>query len=305
MVEAPVAGAKPVAHLIMLSRIVALGLAGSLYCVANAGTVLDLQLSTGHDSALNQSSWEPKAGQVQGAELTLSRSAVIDGNSGWVLRGRLAYERNASFSALNNLALGLDAIYRVQPEAGFTQPWFELEAGALQRQYSGSAMRDGAEVHAGALVGQRWTDRLRARAGAGWSRRWGQDGEVFDLLNRRAFVDFGLRVGDDSLLFARINRSWGDQVFGGDPPVAAGAPLPSWWSDSYAKAGARAHDPVFVDDWWAYRTQAIASTLTLGFNLPLNGNSAVSFGVDRSLISAQGGSRYDRTQVSAALQYRF
>src|SRR5436190_1454464 len=59
-------------------RILALGLAGSLYCAAHAATVLDLQLSTGHDSAVNQSSWEPKSGQVQGLELTLSRSAVID-----------------------------------------------------------------------------------------------------------------------------------------------------------------------------------------------------------------------------------
>lgn len=289
----------------MSFRILALGLAGSLYCAAHAATVLDLQLSTGHDSAVNQSSWEPRQGQVQGLELTLSRSAGIDDNSGWVLRGRLAWERNVSFAALSNLALGVDAIYRVQPMVGFTQPWLELELGALQRQFSDSKLRDGAEAHLTALGGQRFTDRLRGRVGLGWSRRWGGDGGVFDLTDRRLFADLGWRIGQDSLLFARWNRTWGDQVFGGDPPLKPGEPVPSWWSDSYAKAAAAKSDPVFASDWWAYRTQAITSTLTLGVNLPISGNAALSLGVDRSLISAQGGSRYDRTQVSAALQYRF
>ena len=266
----------------MLSRILAFGLAASSFCVAHAGPlVVDLQLTAGHDSAVNQSSWEPRSGPVQGLELTASRSAVLDDNSGWVLRGRLALERNASFTALDNLALGLDAIYRVQPVVGFIEPWLELEVGALQRQYRDSALRDGSEWHATALVGQRLTDRLRARAGVGWSRRYGHDGDVFDLQDRRLFADVGWRVSDDSLLFASWNRTWGGQVFGGDPPVAAGAPLPAWWSDSYAKADARAPDSIFADDGWAYRTQAIASTLTLGANLPLNGNSAVSLGVDR------------------------
>ncbi len=290
---------------------VALGCAGLVFfCGAisparAAGTVLDLQVSAGRDTSINQSSWEPKEGQVQGLELTLSRSAVIDDNSGWVLRGRLAWERNVSYAALNNLALGVDAIYRVQPVVGFAEPWLELEAGVLQRQYSDSKLRDGAEAHLTALVGQRFTDRLRGRSGVGWSRRWGGDAGVFDLTNQRLFADVGWRVGEDSLLFARWNRSWGDQVFGGDPPLQAGDPVPSWWSDSYAKASAAKLDPIFADDWWAYRTQAIASTLTLGVNLPLSGKAAVSLGVDRTLISARGGSRYDRTQASLALQYRF
>jgi hypothetical protein len=270
-----------------------------------ADTVVDLQLSLGHDSAVNQSSWEPKQSQVQGLELALSRSGVIDDNSGWVLRGRLAIERNVAYQQLNNVALGLSAVYRVQPTVGFSEPWFELEASGLARQYSDSALRDGSQLGLSALLGQRFTDRLRGRAGVGWQRRWARQDEVFNLTDQRAFADLGWRLGDDNLLFVRLERVWGDQVFGGDPPLKAGDLVPSWWSDSYAKASAAKLDPIFADDSWSYRTQAAVSTLTLGMNVPLNGSTALSFGVDRALISAQGGSRYDRTQVSAAILYRF
>ena len=107
---------------------------------------------------------------------------------GLLISGRLAYTRHFSFTDLNNFQTGFSTGLHFKPFAGYSMPWFALDARGTGLAYEGSRIRDGWKVDLSVSTGKRFTDRLSGRIGWGVDRREGRGHEVFDISGRRVFT---------------------------------------------------------------------------------------------------------------------
>ncbi len=256
---------------------------------------MDAELSLRHDNNVSraENGRDVVSDDVAGLDLTLRRNFMLGEHSGVQLRGGVRFAQFARFDELSHLDFNLAALYRIQPVKTYTAPWFEAALGAERQEYRDSDIREGDKLNLDLVVGKRFTDRLRLRAGYGWERRFADAGEVFAWRRRTAHVAADFRVSPRLTLYGEASRSLGDQVFTATPALAF-----------RNAAKAIADDPVFGARR-AYRLGAQANLVELGGSFNINANNTLDVGMRRFEIEADGGHNYDGMEVRASWLYRF
>lgn len=193
---------------------------------------------------------------IQSAAFRAAHSFRIDERSGWVLHAEGALRRHDRYHGLDELEFGAGALYRIQPQVGFSAPWFEAGAALGRSQRAGSAIRNLTRANLDLAMGANLTDRIAARAGVRLARAVADSGSVFDQRERALDLEGSYRFGGGSTAFARWSAARGDQVFG--------APLEEYGSGIRAEAD----DPAIGDGYYAYRVGAATKVLEAGISVP-------------------------------------
>ena len=87
----------------------------------------------------------------------------LDNNSQLLISAYLAHERFAEFRDLNNVAVNVSIVYTIQPQAGYTQPWYTLSVDVAKQQFDQSDIRDSLFVSTRFTAGKRLTDRITGK----------------------------------------------------------------------------------------------------------------------------------------------
>lgn len=267
-------------------------------------TRLGIDAEYSHDTNVNRAAIgkEEQSDDSVSIEAYAARSFLLSARSGIVIRGGVRAAEFFDFRDLSSLGISGRASYRFQPSPGFTGPWIEL-AGQLDGfKYRDSSIRDGYAASAAASVGKYFTDRIRMEAGAGFERRGGGDGRVYDLSNRRIWTALDYKLAPKTTLYGSVTRLDGEQVFTLFNTAA--------WAPLYAYAKAQAADPAFSSAFGgaptAYRVDARTDRYELGVNIALRGTDALDFGWSHFDSRAdRGGGKYDGDGFRIAYLYRF
>ncbi|HKB83847.1 MAG TPA: hypothetical protein VKD04_11660 [Burkholderiales bacterium] len=255
-------------------------------------TRLGIDAEYGHDTNVNRAALarEEQSDDSVSVEAYAARSFLLSARSGIVLRAAVHATQYFDFHDLGSLGVSGRASYRFQPSPGFTNPWIEL-AGLLDGfKYRDSQIRDGYAASATASVGKYFTDRIRMEAGAGFDRRGGGEGGVYDLSNRKVWTALDYKLTPKTTLYGSATWMEGEQVFTLFNTAA--------WAPLYASAKAAAADPVFSSAFGgaptAYRVDAHTNRYELGVNIALRGSDALDFGWSHFDSRAdRGGGQYD------------
>lgn len=272
------------------------------YC-ADTRFGLDAELT--HDTNVNRTAWanEEKSDEILAVEGHAARSFKLSPRSGAVVRGGLRLRGHREFGDLSNLAALGRAAYRFQPSPGYTGAWIELAGTAEVLRYRDSALRDGYIVTGTASIGKHLTDRIRLGAGLGRDEREGEDGDLYDLSNTRAWLTFDYRVTPGITLYGSTTWIQGDQVFTANHPATQSELIP--YADVIVA------DPAFAGAFGgvpatAYRLEATTLLFEAGVNIPIRGNQALDFGASWFDSEAdQGGGAYDGATFRLGYFYRF
>ena len=274
-------------------------------CVAMAaGTSLGIDAEYGHDTNVNRAAIgkEELSDDSVSVEAYAARSVLLSPRSGFLLKAAVRATEFFDFGDLSSLAVSGRAAYRFQPWPGFTGPWIEL-AGQLDGfKFRDSDIRDGYAASTTASVGKYFTDRIRMEAGAGFDRRGGGSGGVYDLSNRKLWTALDYKLASKTTFYGSATWMDGEQVFTLFNTAA--------WAPLYAYAKAQAADPVFSSAFGgaptAYRVDARTDRYELGVNFALNGNNALDFGWSHFESRAdRGGGKYDGDAFRVGYLLRF
>lgn len=259
-------------------------------------TNIDMGVWLGHESNAPRapSSADAAADTTQGVRLSILRNTMLDDHSGLSFRGAAAFEKHDRFPGLDNVTARADAVYRRQPLLGYLNPWYEAAFSVEQLKFADSRIRDGTIAAVSATVGKNLTDRILARAGAGYERRWAAYMSVFDTTSRKAFVGFDYRMPGQRTAHAKFTRVWGDQVVGVRPASAAD-------EEAYFR---RVDDPVFGAQYYAYRVGAITNVLDFGIVVPFRQKNALAISASYYDAYADGGQGYKDIFLRISWLYR-
>lgn len=272
--------------------VLALGCGG----IAFADTThVDAELSLRYDNNVSraESAADIQSDTIHALDLSASRSMLLGPNSGVLWRGGLRYAEFNRFDDLSHLDFGVSAVYRIQPVVAYTAPWFEIGAGVERQGFMGSDIRDGNLLTLDMGVGQRVTDRLRGRVGAGWERRYADDNEVFDWMRLKMLATLDFKLTPAVTAYAHASRAYGDQVFTATPAPA--------FRDA---AKAIINDPAFGARR-AYRLNAVADVVELGGSFSVNASNTLDVGYRYFQIDAEGNHRYGGSEIRASWLCRF
>ncbi len=271
---------------------------GGCCCKAAAAhsSQVDAEVFAGHASNPDraQNGKGVAAEDVRGANLSAYTTTLIDPNSGIEFQGAASLLTHSAYSGLNEVGLKARVKYRVQPTVGYTQPWYELSLGLERYQHASSAIRDATDATLGLTLGKRYTDRIAGTGGVAIRRELPDHGSVFDRTEGQLWAAVDYRYGIDNSLYARLSRSWGDQVFGGQE-----------YTTYYRNVKASADDPAFGESRYAYRIHACTTLAEVGTSLPFPGYGTWDLRATRSRSLAYAGMNYSTTLLVLAWRGRF
>lgn len=222
-----------------------------------------------------------------------SQSFMLNPHSNLSIKAKLARNHFVRFSDLSNTVLALGARYRIQPEIGFYQPWFELAMNAEKLLFDDSDIRDGALFNLNLSAHKRLTDRMSAHVGLGAEKRVADSADVFEWQRYSLFLGGQYKWSEQAALLANYTYQTGDQVF-----VATASPA------FRIGANAIANDPVFGKRR-AYRLDANANIFNLGMNYRISANNKLDAGLQYAKINAEANHVYDATQLHISWLHRF
>lgn len=219
--------------------------------------------------------------------------------SGVTFKALAEYVKHDKLSGLDHYNLGLSANLRLKPNLAYTAPWFSLGAKLTKADYLDSQLRDGYLFDLEAMVGKRFTDRILAKAGIGYSNRTAdQDNSPFDHENRRLFA--GLDYHYKKLTF------YGQYTYQDGPVVSTSGPNP--YMGNYYQI--RQYDDAIGYDAngkrrYAYRIDADTRITDLGVNYAISRSTALDLMLRQVESEAGGNNRYDNFSAHAGLFFRF
>jgi hypothetical protein len=234
------------------------------------------------------------------AGLTAARSFRLSDKSGLMVRAGAQVRQQFRFQDLSLLSLDAGVNYRIQPVVGFTNPWIELALDLARLEFRDSRIRDGWIGNAGVTVGKYFTDRIRTTAGWNYEARNAEQSQVFDWHHNTLNLAADYRFTENSTLYTKALRIYGDQVSTVRFPYSA--------SGNYQDvAKAVAPDTALGDnpEHRAYRIGAITNVFEIGMNYAVKGDLALDFSLQHYHSNADGGNTYNVTGARAGLLYRF
>jgi len=283
-----------IAGLFCLYCVVTNARADATYITADSALVYDSNIGRAQQSIDIDDDFALEAG------LTAARSFRLGDRSGLVVRAGAQVRQQFRFQDLSRLSLDAGVNYRIQPVLGFTNPWIELALDVARLEHHDSRIRDGWISNAGISVGKYFTDRIRATAGWNYEVRNAEQGRVFDWRHNTLNLATDYRFTENSTLYAKASRIYGDQVSTVRFPYSASGNY-----QDVAKAVAR--DTALEDntEHRAYRIDAITNVFEIGMNYAVKGDLALDFSLQHYNSNADGGNTYHVTGARAGLLYRF
>ena len=290
--------------------------------------ILDTNLTFTYDNnvSLAESNRDVFSDEIVTLKLVASKNLRPNPHSSLSIMTKLSRNQYVRFDALSNTGLALEARYRIQPVIGFYQPWLELGISAEKLGFDDSDIRDGALFNLNLSAHKRFTERINANIGIGAEKRSADSKDVFEWERYNLFLNNQYKWSEDVTLSAGYGFMKGDQVFIATAPVflqtfnpvyvptyspvypyslipnPAAAPVQV--PDPYAKANARAPDPIFGQRF-VYRLPARANTFNTSINYRINSNNKIDFGLQYAKINAEGNHQYDATQANISWLHRF
>ncbi|MDB5874590.1 MAG: hypothetical protein JWQ07_4032 [Ramlibacter sp.] len=277
----------------MARRLAALALAAACVPGLAAGTRVESEFSLEHDGnpARAERGEGVPAEFIQAATLRVARSQRIDERSGWVLHGHASLRQHDLYHGLNELNLGGGATYRIQPEVGFTAPWYELGLAVERSARSNSAIRNLTRGVASVSTGANLTDRISASAGLRLTRAVADSGPVFDQLERALDLEGAYHLGRGGG-YARWSLARGDQAFSSSVK-------------EYGVTGieAEAGDPAVGPDFYAYRARALTRVVEAGAFVSVAPRQGWALWVRAVHSATASGAAYSTRQLGISWRY--
>jgi len=220
-------------------------------------------------------------------QLAFNKALVIE-----LVASHQAYEFTQN---LNRSELSSSLIYRWQDRFSYRAPWYQV---MVTGQWWDVAVkqRDSNVVTLQAMVSARLTTQISWVLGLENKHR-DSDGSVFDTQQSRAFLHLDYRWLHGSALYGGFSYMDGDTLSTVQSVYCNGLVATATY-DLIINSDAIEWDQGLSEDycgnWISYRLSATTQTATLGFNYPINHNTAVDISFLQVNVSAQGGNEYDR-----------
>ena len=279
---------------------------GSSSAIAADDFRYGLDAEIAHDANVSRGLAEADtvADRVVTAEGSATRSLLLGPQSGLLFRASARYSRYLDLSDLSHLGLAGRIAWRTQRDRSFGSPWYELAVDGLYLRHADSELRDGFQLSLSGSVGSYLTDRVRVAGGVALDKRSGGGVGLYDLSGNRlwATLDYRLRLRD--IVYARLTRSAGEQVFTAISAASQALLLQSGYTILAA-------DPALAKGFGgvattAYRVEATSWNYELGYNLPLSKTRTLDFSLGYFEAKTDlGAYQYDGLQARAAYLYRF
>jgi hypothetical protein len=281
-------------------------LACSWSLVAHAEWLLDVDAGARYDSNVTRAQQQA---DIRGdASTTLVASAgsffAVTGADGLTIAANASTEAWHRFHGLNLISVGATASYKHKFGLGYVAPWISLAVSGSHDDYR-SAIRDSNRLEARAELGRRFNEAFDTSVGAVYDRRHAGDdqpavpgisGRVFDVRGRSAFVRAGYAFTEQLQAGAVFAARRGDIVSTSRQHL-----------DIFLESDAIAADPVFGDDFFAYRLRAAGTTQTAAVTLSwaLSNRSSLNFRYADERTSAYGGLDYRGRVAGLSFAYSY
>ncbi|MBL6752183.1 MAG: hypothetical protein ISP90_16815 [Nevskia sp.] len=233
-------------------------------CAAHAETVLQLEPAFNFDSNLSRAhdSDDVKADGSFSLAASASEVFALSGADLISLGLNLKESQYLRFHGLNAFEAGPALAYRRKFGLGAQAPWVSLSAAWTYQDFA-SSIRDGNTWQLQLAAGRRWGHRLDGSAGLGYDRRDARGGEravptiagnAFDLHGASVFARLNYALCERARAGVRLNLRRG---------LVESSTRPG--RGIYSVSDAITEDPVFGDEFYAYRIKG--TTITAGTSL--------------------------------------
>lgn len=212
----------------------------------------------------------------------------IGNNQQLVYSASLQYEHYYNFDDLDNIGIAGRAVYTIQPDPGYSSPWYDFDLQIEKLEFNGSAIRDSVIVSAGISAGKRLGRNLAGNAGYYYTRRFA-DGSVFDTGAHNLGITLDYQYSRKVSLYAGYSFKVGDSV-------STATPNPG----IYVVSKAVAPDDVFapgsgtecVNRRCAYRLDVVSHSFKAGMVFDLGSNFSFSLSSRYSRVYGDGDNYY-------------
>jgi hypothetical protein len=248
------------------------------------GPYVDADISVRYEDNLSRTSKSPETEEDMITALSAGGGYVkkLDDKSQLLFSAYLAHERFSEFRDLNNLAVNTSVIYTIQPNKGYTQPWYELSLNLTKLKFNKSNIRDSFILNTQASAGKRFTDRLVGKFVYNFERRY-SEGEVFDTDNHELDSGIIYSYSREISLFANYRLSVGEVVSTAIPNPTIIAASKSVAPDDVFVAGT---GPGCSNRRCAYRIDALSHHFETGMEISLT--QAISLGLSGRYFVVDG-----------------
>lgn len=258
----------------------------------------------------NQTRAERTRDQVEDVSAMLSASVAADWSPDprYLLSVALVGEaqRFQDISELDTNSAMLRAAWRWQPTIGFTAPVFEINASTRVDDVK-TDQRDSTVNRVQAFVTRKLTDRLTTSLGAEYRTR-DSDGSVWDLIDRRWFLNLDLMLSQHDAGYFTFSRISGDTFSSAQRQFCNGS-VPTDLLDLINGATEiepdEAYNEALCGDWIAYRLDANTNVFTLGYNRGFGHTMSLDMSWTFVDVTGDEGNEYERNVLRATLLKRF
>ncbi|MBT7951634.1 MAG: hypothetical protein HN764_08425 [Gammaproteobacteria bacterium] len=225
----------------------------------------------------------------------------LDDKSQLMFSAYLAHEHFAEFTDLNNVAVNTSMIYTIQPNKGYTQPWYEISLNLTKLKFNKSNIRDSFILNTQASAGKRFTDRLTARLAYSYERRY-SDGDVFDTENHELDSGIIYSYSPRIALFANYRLSLGEVVSTARPNPIIIAASESVAPDDVFTSGT---GPGCANRRCAYRIDALSHHFEVGMEFNLSQTVSLDLSGRYFIVDGNGIESYKGWIYGAGLYIQF
>lgn len=261
----------------------------------------DLSIDLGHDDNIGraQQSADILSDRFLAAAASANLRFLLGEKAGLTLKAQAEQVKHQSYQGLDHLNLGVKASFKLKPDLSYSAPWYSLSLAYTDARYQ-SALRDGSIFDAELTVGKRFTDRILAKVGLGYSER---DAEVaaspFDFQNRSLFAGADYHYGKFTL--------YAEHRYIDGPLVSTSGPNANLGMQYYQLRAV--DDAIGADSQgntrYAYRIDAKTQLTDLGVNYAVSRGTAVDFALRNVDTDASGNNAYDSFSAHLGLYFRF
>lgn len=292
--------------------------------IAFAEWVGDTEVEIRHDSNINnaQSDNNIAVDSALNAGISATGFFPLENGNSLSITGESRGEVFKHYTGLNNISLGAALAFRKKWALGQYAPWTGLSMSSARLDYTNN-IRNGWRHQVAIRGGKRIFERWDVRAEYMIERRTadtlppdqpGISGDVFSQSSRAMALNAGYTWSDNIFLAFGTLLRHGDvvastraavaNVYGTYPGYYPVAPTPATATISSASK-ARAADPVFGPDFYAYRITGTTYGLNVTMNIAVSPHSLMRASIARQVTHAEGDNNYVKNVTMLSWNYNF
>ncbi len=216
-----------------------------------------------------------------------------------------AYEYQ-DFDKLSSIILNTRAEYQIQPDHGYTAPWYLVSLEYSYANYQ-SNLRDSDGLILELASGKRFTDRVSLRAGLVFES-FEADAEEFDQDNTRFYISGDYNLNDQHILYITLSYTDGDTATSTRDLTAASKTHSSQRFGHHLPneigTGSLRPDDAFSNGF-VYQLDTTAISLQIGDNIALSSHQSVDASLFYYNTDSDGADSYDGIILQLSYLHRF